>query len=173
MITDIDKSGLDRAMPSPNRHDQMAHDSVMAKGTNSTNYTTAATNTTDIASAKNGQFTIVQTNSFITTQTYNTTNPGSGNYASDTFTVYQQPHNLSFIPGILAYELSSSNQYSPMPLVKYQTGSTSQALWYNFQIFVDATYVYINLNTLTFGAASFSFNPGFNFRWYLLYQTSN
>lgn len=172
-LFDIDKASPDRSVPEPLRHDTVSREAVMSKGTNSTNYTTPATNLTSVSAAKNGQFTIVQVGDFTTTQNYTTTAPGSGNYAGDTFTIYQAPHGLNFVPAIFAYELSSSGQYSPMPLIKYVVGSTTQALWYNFQIFVDATFVTINLNALTTGSASFSFSPGFIFKWYLLYQTSN
>lgn len=173
MITDIDKSSFDRAKPSPNTHDTLDHASVMAKGTNSINYTTPSSNLSLSEAAKNGQFTIVQPGNFTTSTTINTTNPGTGNYASDLFTIYQQPHNLPFLPGVTAYELSSSGQYAAMPYTRYLTGTSAQALWYTFYMVVDATYVYILLNTMTFGNVSWALQPGFFFKWYLTYQTSN
>lgn len=173
MITDIDKDSFDRGRPSPNSHDQLNHNSVMSRGTNSVNYVTPASNQAVLTAGKNGQFTIVQSQTFTTTSTYSTTNPGTGNYISDNFVVYQQPHSLNFLPGILAYELSSAGQYTPMPYTRYQTQSSTQGVWYTFYIVIDSTYVTIALNTMTYGNLSVNFTPGFIFKWYLLQQTSN
>lgn len=173
MITDVDKGNTDRAAPNPNRHDLLLTDSVMAKGTNSVNYITPATNLADTAAAKNGQFTIVQVGTTTTTSTYTTTNPGAGQYANDQFTVYQQPHGLGFLPAFIAYEQSQAGQYTAIPFTRYVTLSGTQAAWYTFYVVVDATYVYVLLDTMTYGNVSVAFSPGFIFKWYLMFQTSN
>lgn len=173
MITDKDSGTMDRSNPTPHKLDQMSHSSLMAKGTNSTNYITPGSNQSTLSAGKNGQFTIVQTGNFTTTQNYATTNPGTASYASDFFNIYQVPHNLGYTPGILAYELSGSGQYSPLPYNKFAAGTSQQVLWSYFTIYADNVNVYLQLVTMTYGNVSWNFTPGYAFKWYLLYQTSN
>ncbi len=172
-LVDIDHHADDRAHPLPNAHDKINPSMVQAKGTNSVNYTTPASNTSTLEAGKNGQFTIVQVGDFITTEPIVTVSPGANNYGDSGFLLYQQPHNLDFTPSIISYEETSAGQYSAMPIVGYSAPSSSQALWYEFFCFVDDTYVYIGLNALQFGDFTVTFNAGFIFKWYLLYQTSN
>lgn len=172
-LTDVDKGALDRGAPQTNSSDVLIDGAVRSHGTVSTNYTTDAITLSQVQDAKNGQFTITQVGNFTTTQSYAATNPGAGNYAANFVTLYQQPHGLSALPGILAYEQSGSGQYSPMPLTKYAQNTPSDAVWYTFYIFVDSTNVTINLQYMIYGNISVTFNPGFIFKWYLTYQTSN
>lgn len=172
MLFDIDKSSGDRGQPTPNHHDKLNPSAVPAKGTNSVNYITGASNTSAISGAKNGQFTIVQVGNFTTTQSYSATDPGAGNHGLTQFTIYQQPHGLPFTPTILAFEQSSAGQYTPMPLIGLNAPTASTASWYVFDIFVDATNVYITLNVMSFGDLIVGFNPGFIFKWYLMEQVS-
>lgn len=171
MITDLDSHSADRASPLPNTHDQVAHEAVMAKGTNSVNYVTPATNQTLTDDAKNGQFTIVQVGSFTTTSPITISNPGVGSYGNFSQVIYSVPHNLGFVPGVTAYEQNSANQYTPMPYTNYLATSSS-AVWYSFSLYVDSSNVYVDLNGVTY-SASVTFQPGFIFKWYLLQQPSS
>lgn len=172
-LHDVDKSSLDRSTPLPNHDDQIIQDAVKAHGTASVNYTTDQTNLSIIQDAKNGQFTIVGVGGFTTTNSYTATNPGAGNYGAPFFDLYTAPHGLGFLPGVIAYELSSAGEYAPMPLTKYTQNTSSDAVWYTFYLYVDATNVYLRLLTMIYGNINVTFTPGFIFKWYLTQQTSN
>lgn len=173
MITDIDKDSHNRGYPTPNTHDALERLSLSAKGTNSTNYVTPASDTSTLTGAKNGQFTIVQVKSFTTTDSYTTNNPGAGLYGTTNFTLYTQPHGLSTTPTIIGFEQSTAGEYTPLPLTKFASGTTTTALWYNFNAFVDNTQVGIFLSTLSYGDFTATFTPGFIFKWYLMLQVAN
>lgn len=171
-LFDVDTSANDRGTPAPNTHDNLAKEAIMSRGTNSVNYITPATNLSSLQAGKNGQFTIVQVGNFTTTSTYTVNSPGAGNFVNSYTTIYQVPHNLPITPAIFAYEQTSQGLYSPMPYTNFLTGSSTQAVWYVFEAFVDNIYTYINLNVTSYGVGT-TFNPGFIFKWYLCYQTSN
>lgn len=176
MITDVDKLSHDRGKPSPNSHDQLLHSSLMAKGTNSVNYISAATNTQTQDPAKNGQFTIVQSGEFTTTVDFNTSGT-LNSYQSSNQLVYQVPHNLPFTPSLTAMMLTGGGTgYTPMPFTFYTTANSgADALWYTWRITVDAVNLTISLSTMNFNTVSggWSLLPGFGFKWFLQYQTSN
>lgn len=171
MITDLDKQNADRSAPTPNKHDQLAHEAVMAKGTNSVNYITPATNDSLVSAAKNGQFTIIQTGNYTTTFSFSSSNPGAGNYGSASYLLYQAPHGLPITPAITGYAQSSSGVFYPLPATNFTSNGSNQAGWYTFNAEVDATNVSIVVSVISYGA-SVTFAAGFIFNWYLLYQTA-
>lgn len=176
MIVDVDKDSHDRGRPSPNSHDQLLHSSLMAKGTNSVNYITDATNKQTQDPAKNGQFTIVQSDSFTTTLTYSTSATLNA-YQNSNLLIYQVPHNLPFTPSLTAMMLiNGGTGYTPMPFTFYTTANSgADALWYTWRISVDDVNVSISLATMNYNSVSggWSLLPGFAFKWFLQYQTSN
>lgn len=89
MIHDVDKNSDDRSSPSPNIFDKLPADTVMARGTQSTNYTTAPPNTQGIPGVQLGVLSLVQVG------VANVVASG----AAETVTTVQ--HNLGFAPYVI------------------------------------------------------------------------
>lgn len=175
MLTDIDKNSNNRAQPAPNHHDVVNPDTITAKGTNSVNYITNATNQSLIQGAKNGQFSIVKTGVVNYPQQFSTTDPGAGNFGVDDLVLATIPHGLPYIPGVIVYfSTNPLTGFFPLPYYDY-TGFFGIVRWVNYEASVDATNLYINAHYMSFGSSSQVISGANfpNFKYYLLQQTSN
>lgn len=94
--------------------------------------------------------------------------PGAGNFGND---IEQNivPHNLGYIPGIIAY-IDISGIYFPLPYSLTTNGVTS-AGWHTYAVAADSTNLYFYTATLAYGAAS-SIGAQ-NVKYYLLRETAN
>lgn len=167
MITDIDKTNHHRIQPSPNIHDAVLNSGLGARGTNSVNYITPATNQALVAGALDGQFSIVKTGTFLT-DFFTSVIPAAGQYGNSTNLIATIPHGLTFIPGLTLYLDSGSFGQSPAPYHQYAKG-VGTAYWYVFRGTVDATNIYVYVDFMGYGTGS-AFGQ-FPFRYYLLRQT--
>lgn len=166
MLTDIDRTNADRSAPRPNRHDVQTL-GAMAKGTNSVNYISPATNRPLIVDAKSGQFTIVQA---VDLNTAATVIAGAlSGYNASTNLLYQAPHNLPYTPGVKGFWFDSRLYHSlPYPIMGVSGGA---GFWLTYRIAVDATNVFLYGDVLTLGE---EVNIGSaTFRYYLTQQALN
>jgi hypothetical protein len=175
-LFDTDRHSIDRNNPNPNHHDKVAVESLKAHGTESVNFLTDASNTTLSAGGKNGQFTIVQSDIIllgINVELAST--PGAGIFkAFRNVTIAFVPHNLPFIPVVTGVAVTTSGlTYKQMPFSdnNYDTPTTS-ALWVNLKFSADATYVYVSADGMVWGGG-WSLAPGWTFKYFAEYQTSN
>lgn len=169
MLLDVDRVSVDRSDPQPNARDVIAHDAVMAKSTNSTNYITPASNQAVLTGAKNGQFNLVSSGTFSVNVSYTTTDPGGG-YSHDSFVVEQFAHGFNFIPGLMVYYEEANDLHYPLPFS--DTTMFFNPAWYTFWATIDSHNVTVYLDTIS-GGTPFGFAGNFNFRYYLSQQTSN
>lgn len=172
MITDVDKKSYDRRKPTPNTHDVLIDSSVSSKGTNSLNYVTPSTNISQILAAKSGQFNIVSSQD-VTLTLQNVSLVGSlSGFGAGTYLLYQVPHNLSYIPGVVGYWFDATHKYYSLMPYKTQGISSNAGFMLNFWMTADTTYIYIYVDYMTF---SEELNPtgNYQFRYYLLQQTPN
>lgn len=175
-LFDVDKDGERRAKPSPNSHDDLPSSTILAKGTNSTNYVGPNSNLSSLQSGKNGQFTIVGSGTMTNTSSVLLANsPGAGTFNDFTsMTVVSQPHGLPYKPIVVGSILSTSgNTYYMMPFSRsdYSSGATS-ALWFTLLFGSDDTNIYVVANGMVWGGG-WNLSPGLIFKYYLQYQTPN
>lgn len=154
-LFDIDKNSDDRGSPMPNSHDQLAHDAVMAKATNSVNYTVQQPFAA-LGAGKNGQFTIVASGIIPSTPTTS---------ATTTITV---AHGLSFVPAIMAFAFTGS-LYSPLPYLNIDVPD-GMLISEITSITVDATNITL---TFRYNTAVGTIGNTRQVRYFLLQQTSN
>lgn len=117
-------------------------------------------------------FKIALSGTYVTTQSYATTNPGAGKFGTDSFLVTTIAHGLGYVPAILAY-LNNGGQYNPLPYTFYQTaGAGAQGYWSTFSTYADATNLYITLTSQSYGGTT-TFLSGFSIKYFLLQETAN
>lgn len=172
MLADIDKFSPDRSSPIPNTHDVVDPATVMAKGTNSVNYNTAASDTGSQLAALNGQFTIISA-SDITTNIVSVSGPGAGALNSNVVNGYTFAHGLNFVPTVIAYFGSSTTIFGGMPSLNYNALNSAQGLWFTVQASADSTNVYIDFNVMQFGRSGLTTLSPLQVRVYLMQQRAN
>jgi hypothetical protein len=150
MIFDVDKSSDDRGTPKPNSHDRLTPGSVPARGTLSTNYTTALPNISGLPASQLGALTLVQVN------TATVVNTGA------TLTTAQASHGLGYVPVVLAF-INNANitvaggtvtgaslmlpTFTSASIGGVTSGAVTFGTW--LQAFTDVNNVYINLYNAT------------------------
>lgn len=172
MLTDVDKDGGTRSQPKPNTHDVLGMDAVMARGSNSVNYTTPATPQASISAAKNGQFTIVQSGVFPVPPfgSQPALSPGAGNYASASYVMETMAHKLQFTPGILSFVGLAASGFQATPYFLMNVAGTNNVTWENLRLTVDGTNVYFKDDVMSTGNGQ---TDGFELTYYLIQQTAN
>jgi len=97
--------------------------------------------------------------------------PGAGNFDQDTATT-SAAHGLSYVPAILAF-VQNTSEYVPVPYTFYTgTGTTGQ--WVTVSARVDATNVYLVVDSVIAGGSGISYPAGtFSLKYYLLQETAN
>jgi len=164
-LLDIDKSSDDRGSPTPNVHDVLNLGAVMARGTNSVNYTAAQIQNA-LGAAKNGQFTIVGSGTIASRAWV----PTSANVMTITI-----PHGLSFVPAIVGWVLGfNQSSYAPIPHTDWDTGDLGfyPAIYMSTysDLKVDATNIYF-IYIQSGQPGLIGFTP--TVRYYLLQQAAN
>lgn len=172
MLVDIDKNSPGRRDPRPNAHDIREASTVMAHGTNSVNYVTAAVDLTSQTGGLNGQFTIVSAQD-IAVSLVSVPGPGAGAFSTTTVRGATVAHDLNFIPALIAYYGSSSTIFGGFPSLNYNAVSSAAGLWFTVQASADSTNIYIDFVITQFGSSDTTTLAPSTVRVYLLQQTSN
>lgn len=145
-LLDVDKGNDDRGRPSVNKHDELLVGSVMARGTNSTNYTTdVPTPSTNPTGTQLGTLSLVQTNIAAVI------NDGAPLSTSIT------PHGLPFTPYMIsALNGATLGSYTDVSLnlptflsETTSTGAGTVSFSSYLYGFVDDTYVYFQILNAT------------------------
>lgn len=132
----------------------------------------------DVTTATNAQlaFNSAQTafkvaaSGFINIPSITVTNPGAGNYGSNTVTTTVS-HNLGYSPAIMAFS-NSSGQYTPLPVYSASPIGTNTALWTNMTISVDTVNIYLTVTAMTVGAGTSVVSLA-NVKYYLLQESAS
>lgn len=94
----------------------------------------------------------------------------AGNYTSNGTDV-SSPHNLDFIPALLAY-YGDGTFYVPLQYSVNFSPTSSSAVWYTITPFVDSVNVSVNFDVMVFGNTSFTLQDT-PIKYYLMQQTAN
>ena len=106
----------------------------------------------------------------VTTATISTS-PAAGQYGFDE-SEELFPHNLGYAPIVIAYQYDlAQGVFTPLPYTSAYSGSSSTAVWENFNVYVDATNFAIYQSRLSYGTSGST--GGFTIKYYLLRETAN
>jgi hypothetical protein len=172
-LFDVDKNGDDRGSPMPNTHDQLAHDAVMAKATNSINYTTGpVVQGSPTFQAGNGQLSIATPlRGTLLLSLPSVTGPNSQQTATLTLS-----HSLGYVPAVVAFMYQP--QVAAIPISNGTLINPSSTGWNDlnavtaFNINTFSTAVLIWVTRITAGSAGAISIGTVNIIVYILTQVS-
>lgn len=130
-----------------------------------------ATDSQLVFSSEFNLFKIVMKGTYSDSNSYSVSNPGVGNYDSDSFTIATIPHNLGYRPGFIVYATGGTGDVL-LPSSILIGGGSSNAAWHSKYAYVDDTNLYINLTIMTTGGSSSSTGTVV-YKYYLLRETTD
>jgi hypothetical protein len=125
-----------------------------------------------IFNSEQNVFKIVKIISYTTPAVINFSNPGVGNFGSNTQVIATLPHGLGYAPLIVPYMDLGGSGFAPLPYTTYFSAATNRALWYTFDAKVTETNVLLSFSSMQYNESA-AVVPGFIFKFYLLQETAN